>query len=109
MAYLCVNKDGQEIICKSKPVRWGDSKPKEETKSPFGTLDKVTGKRYNTYPALSWEIHKVKIEDLYFWKNIINYGGEYHVDFHIELPQGSIEKLIGSRMTWRDKPVELTI
>jgi len=32
MAYLCVNKDGQEIICKSKPVRWGDSKPKEETK-----------------------------------------------------------------------------
>lgn len=28
-------------------------------------------------------------------------------DFSVNLPQGSIEKLIGKNLTWNDEPIEL--
>ena len=65
MAYLCVDKDGTELIFKEKPYR-----------DNYGS----------------------------FWSYC------YYVprdNFAIELPHGSIAKLIGRELTWEDEPVEL--
>jgi len=37
-----------------------------------------------------------------FWKPVNEYD-----DNEVELPKGSIEKLIGRKLTWEDEPVEL--
>ena len=104
MAYLCVNKDGQELICQNEPARRGNIK--RVTKSPYGTLDKTTGLRYEIREAKSYE--KVKPEDLAYWKDGEDLGGgDYYIDYDIKLPQGSIEKLIGKTLTWEDEPVEI--
>ena len=63
MAYLAVNKNGEEQICEQELFRWGS----EIYWSPQNEYD---------YPT-------------------------------IELPKGSIEKLIGKKLTWEDEPVEL--
>lgn len=105
MAWLCVNKNGQELICPNEPERWGDII--RETKSPFGRLDKSSGKRYDVRPAASYEIRLVKKEDLYYWKDseLLNMG-EFDIDYTIRLTKGSIEKLIGRQLTWEDECVE---
>lgn len=59
MAYLVVNKNGQEIIFEYPPFRLGA-----------------------------------------MWSS-------YSDNWHIYLPNGTIEKLIGRKMTWEDAPVEL--
>ena len=56
MAYLAVNKNGEEQICEQELFRWGS--------------------------------------EIYWYPTI-------------ELPKGSIEKLIGKKLTWEDEPVEL--
>lgn len=106
MAYLCVNKNGEELICQNEPDRWGDIR--KETSSSFGTLNKSTDKRYVTNPAKSWEIRLLKFEELSYWKDteIINMG-EYYISYIIHLPNGSIEKLIGKTLAWEDEPVEI--
>ena len=103
MAWLAVNKNGQEIICPNEPERWGNIT--KETTS-FGSLNKETGKRYVTNPATGWEIENMKKEDFSYWRscNIFDVDFAYHC---IELPDGSIEKLIGKKLTWDDNPVEL--
>lgn len=50
--------------------------------------------------------------DEWFWSCIEvveNDGGWYRdeVDLEVELPSGSIEKLIGRPLTWKDEPVEI--
>ena len=105
MAWLCVNKNGQELICQNEPERWGDIRKEV---SRFGVLDKATGKRYTTEAAREWEIGKLKYEELSYWKDEEIWGcGEYCPNFDIELPEGSIEKLIGKKLTWEDDPVEI--
>ena len=50
------------------------------------------------------------IRDGAWWSCIeeISIEGEYgDVEMSIELPKGSIEKLIGRTLTWNDEPVEL--
>ena len=61
MAFLAVDKDGEEYIYDSEPVRY----------------------RYDRFPHWDCDTH---------W---------------IELPDGSIEKLIGRKLTWDDEPVEI--
>lgn len=41
-------------------------------------------------------------------KNTGDWRCEWDVDGQIELPKGSIAKLIGRELTWSDEPVELT-
>lgn len=44
-------------------------------------------------------------DDKYYWEyGYYDYGSSRG---YIELPKGSIEKLIGRKLTWDDKPVEL--
>lgn len=106
MAYLCVNKNGEELICENEPKRWGNIS--KETASPFGRLNKSTGKRYSIKPAKTWEIKSLKFKELFYWVDSESLGfGEYEVFYHISLPKGSIEKLIGKTLAWEDEPVEI--
>ena len=42
----------------------------------------------------------------YEWVDLFEVSeGEYYLE--LELPKGSIEKLIGRKLTWEDEPVEL--
>jgi hypothetical protein len=41
-----------------------------------------------------------------FWESLESIEGET-VDFTIELPNGSIEKLIGRQLSWQDNCVEI--
>ena len=101
MAWLCVNKNGQELICQYEPTRWGLLK--KETNSCFDILDKATGKRYKLE-----ESKTLQFKDLSYWKDeeILNMG-EFYIDYTIKLPKGSIEKLIGKILTWESEPVEI--
>jgi hypothetical protein len=50
------------------------------------------------------------IKDGAWWSCVeeISIEGEYgDVEMSIELPKGSIKKLIGRDLTWEDEPVEL--
>ena len=66
MAWLCVNKDGTEIISPYMPKR----------------------------DLEEWDC---------FSENIAGWDDDYG----IELPKGSIKKLIGRELTWEDEPVEI--
>lgn len=65
MAYLCVDKDGTELIFKEKP--YSDN--------------------YGSFWSCSYYVTRD--------------------NFAIELPHGSIAKLIGRELTWEDEPYEL--
>ena len=41
-----------------------------------------------------------------YWECMISYEGEM-VNMMIDLPKGTIKKLIGKELTWEDEPVEL--
>lgn len=98
MAWLCVNKNGQELICQNEPERIGFIR--KETNSPFGILDKETLKRYYNKES--------KTENLYFWRDQKILGGdEYYIQYSINLSNGSIEKLIGEKLNWEDNAIEI--
>lgn len=67
MAYLCVNRNGDELICNSEPTR--------NKKYPY----------WDAFESIECEM----------------------IDFSIELPNGSIKKLIGKSLTWDDNPIEI--
>ena len=98
MAYLCVNKSGQELVCQNEPERYG--LVRAESKSPFDRLDKETGKRY--------KMEESNRQNLAFWKDteILNMG-EFYIDYTIELPTGTIQKILGHDLTWSNSPVEI--
>ena len=85
MAYVAVNKNGTEVIGNGL-CRCGYSN--------YGSI--IT---QDDYPRSS--IPLIKWCDIYYNPDE---GLENHA---IELPKGSIKKLIGRELTWIDEPVEL--
>ena len=73
--------------------------------------------RYNSYVAVDkngqeciYEGYPERDNKLGAWfpaKNVCG-DGSYNDPCYIELPDGSIEKLIGRKLTWEDNAVELT-
>ena len=57
MGYLCVNKDGQELICQNEPCRWGTlTKPLRDITGEI-RINKKTGEVITQeVPARSWEL-----------------------------------------------------
>lgn len=100
MAYLAVNKNGQEIICQNKPERWGYKKRIFQKADP----NKNTTELFYMERA----DYKKEIEELCYWDDseILNMG-EFFIDYSIEVPIGTIKKLIGIELTWDDEPVEI--
>lgn len=105
MGYLCVNRDGQEMICQNEPTRWGYIRI--ETTSPWGTLDKKSGKRYEIREAHSYELRLLKPEELSYWEDMEMIEMGTPVYYTINLPKGSIYKLIGRELSWEDDPIEI--
>ena len=77
MAFITVSKSGLECLFSSKSIRKGDF-----------WYPSVIGQ---TYTLNDWG--DKEYEDLY--------------DDWINLPKGSIKKLIGRELSWKDEPVEL--
>ena len=98
MSYLCVNKNGQELICPDKPVRLGFIKVRcSDLKNGF-YLER----------AYSWDANKIKKEDLSYWDcSEVCSCEDFRSFLECELPSGSIERLIGKVLTWEDEPVKL--
>lgn len=84
MAHLAVNKDESERIFAEIPQRCGDIIYDEDGVFPSGRSDES------------------------FWgiENCSPYNDE--IDYGIELPKGTIELLIGKKLTWKDDPIKLT-
>jgi hypothetical protein len=86
MAYLAVNKNGSEMICQNEPERVPLNKKK--------VYDKTKYRYVYVNPVEIWEDCE-----------IIGMGAAYAY-YDIPLPEGTIEKLIGRKLTWEDDPVE---
>lgn len=51
--------------------------------------------------------HKpTRVEKLGLWYDEAEYGGVFY-DTEISLPKGTIKKLIGRELSWKDEPMEL--
>lgn len=85
MAYVAVNLDGTEVI---------------------GTG--LTRCRYDEHFSLETSFrHKLTKKDASFWADIYDDPDDGYCDISVELPKGSIRKLIGKDLTWDDEPEKL--
>jgi Fe-S-cluster containining protein len=83
MAWLCVNKCGTECISEEKLIRWPPIEKKD--------------KRIKKYK----QILSKDDQCAWVWPYNTEEGGQM-----VYLPKGSIEKLIGKKLTWEDEPYE---
>ena len=86
--WLAVDKDGAEKIFNVKPFRGNTQKDRDDV---WGTY--VCENYKKRYPK-----HDGRNEDT---------GDAYYQGHLIEMPKGSIKKLIGRELSWEDSPVEL--
>lgn len=91
MAWLCVDKDGTESIFDNLPVRRCNVK---NIFCDISTL-KIIRRAYTKNQYNKWSAA---------WSSDIN---DHLPLFRIELPKGSIKKLIGRELKWEDEPVEI--
>lgn len=86
--FLAVDKDGAEKFFNVKPFRGNTQKDRDRV---WGTY---VGENYEKwYPK-----HDGRNEDT---------GDAYYQGYSIELPKGTIRKLIGRELSWDDELVEL--
>lgn len=118
MAWLAVNKDGSELISDYTLFRNGTYKHYtkcDPIKCNNCVYSKVIcklddeGKRYKrrTYSSPPTMSKEESIKLLSFWDNFEFDSDGNDLDYIVFLPEGSIEKLIGRKLTWEDEPVEL--
>lgn len=92
MAWLAVDKDKTEKIFSSRPIR------RNESNSELSLGDKVKRLVRSAYSKNEYKKWAA------YWStdefDPLPEGG-------IILPKGSIEKLIGRKLTWKNEPVEL--
>lgn len=88
--WLAVDKDGAEKFFNVKPFRGNSQKDRDHV---WGTYVCENYKKW--YPKLDG-----RDEDT---------GNAYYLGFSIELPKGTINKLIGRKLSWVDSPVELKL
>ena len=88
MAWVAVNQDGSEVCSSNKPFRHHEAA--NELIEKFGEGYKRCLK-----------------EDDHWCDDFRNWHYSVPVFRGAILPKGSIEKLIGKKITWSDEPVEL--
>ncbi|WP_373731235.1 fructan hydrolase [Bacteroides heparinolyticus] len=86
MAVVAVNKNGSEVMADSLVRCRLDKHFRIESSSDYSFLNK---------------------DNTDFWACIYDNPDEGYENIAIELPKGSIKKLIGRELTWEDNPVEL--
>ncbi len=119
MAILAVNKDGTELIS-DRPIYRNGNRRRYMRCDPlkckrciynsrlFCKTDE-NGKRYKSehYSEPPQMTKSKAIESLHFWDNFEHDPDCNRLDYTIELPKGTIKKLIGRDMSWEDEPIEL--
>lgn len=103
MAWLAANKDGTELICRDKPKRWTTIEKINgwSNKKFFAPLDLYD------YDRIKRECRDLK-EYMSYWTDIVDFKDGFPIrTTEIELPKGSIKKLIGKELTWEDEPFEI--
>jgi hypothetical protein len=85
MAYLAVDKDGTEWISEDVLIRWSYIEKED--------------KRIKTRKQILTK------DDQYAW--VWSYNTEEGGQL-VMLPKGSIEKLIGKKLTWEDEPYDIS-
>ena len=101
MAWLAVDYYGDEYIFEDKPKKMGHRKCDDFNiyfEEIFDSNGKPVGVRGIDVEPVENKIIPATFDDL------------THYDYDgccIELPKGTIEKLIGKTLTWKDAPVEL--
>lgn len=88
MAFVCVNKNGDELISNTKPFKAEDA---------IYSLIKVND-QYKMYKEKCVGHWANSFSNGYF--NVPKFNG-------VVLPKGTIKKLIGRDLSWNDEPVEL--
>lgn len=89
MAWLAVDKDGTERVFDVRPFRGNTQKDK------YRVWGLYAGEEYDRwYPQ-----HDGREDDT---------GYAYYRGYSVELPHGTIGKLIGKNLSWSDEPVKLT-
>lgn len=91
MAWLAVDKDGTESIFDSIPIRRCDVKSIFYDVVTLKIIKRAYKKNQYHKWAAAWSTDQQDPLPLY----------------RIELPKGSIKKLIGKDLTWEDNPVEI--
>ena len=83
MAWLCVTKDGSELISSEKLIR-------------FPYIEKLDKRKKKQILSLN---------DQYCW--VWSYDCHENLGEIVELPNGSIEKLIGKKISWENEPIKI--
>jgi hypothetical protein len=86
MAWLCVDNDGTEKISLYEPFRRG-----KKCSILWGAILGIYSKNKSKKWANSWSTDK---------NDILPFAG-------VELPRGTIQKLTGKKLTWKNNPVEI--
>ena len=90
MSWLAVDYNGDESVFKRKPKRINKIKKWSDIVERFVMEGKLVPGIYG------YEYHET-----YGSLKVIKYSTK------IKLPNGSIEKLIGKKITWKDEPVKI--
>ena len=101
MAWLAVDKYGDEYIFEDKPKKVGHRKNDD-----FNVyFEEIFDSNGNPVGVIGVDVEPVENKRFY---------GEFddltHYEYNgasIELPKGTIKQLIGKKLTWKDAPVEL--
>lgn len=95
MAYLSIDRNGQENICNEKPHRQGRKEIDEETYTVYENEDGyIEACCYIQGCGIDYK--EAEKSDLSYW---VSDESEMTT-----LPSGSIEKLIGHKMAFEDEP-----
>ena len=90
MAWVCVDRDGTEKISNGRPFR--------RSYKGLRIKDVMWGLCTGAYSKNNW----AKWCDGWSTEK-----ADFLPFFGVILPKGSIEKLIGKKLTWKDEPIEI--
>ena len=101
MAWLAVDKYGDEYIFENKPKKVGHRKSDD-----FNVyFEEIFDSNGNPVGVIGVDVEPVENKRFYGeFDDLTHYG---YNGASIELPKGSIKQLIGKKLTWKDAPVEL--
>ena len=91
MAWLCVDKDGSEKIFNCKPNK-GQNQPDIDKSIAEKELDD------DVWYSTCFDVDK---------DGFLLFDADLDCTAGVDLPKGTIEKLIGRKLTWEDDPVKI--
>ena len=111
--WLFVNKSGEELVARHEPKRIGKTKVKNLQQ----TLDKPG--YYKKVNFFRDDNDLIEVEGTLGYNELWDHGDDWELPGYeitretcykwspgLKLPQGTIEKLVGKKLTWEDEPIK---